>query len=330
MNLPQRQAAVFLDWQSIDCDDLDLSDIHNLVDLQVMDRCTPDQVPVHAADAEIIIVNKVVLDRSILQQLPNLKLICVIATGTNNIDIATATGMGIKVCNVRDYAAASVSQHVFMLILALSGNFLQYQSDIKQGLWQAQSQFCLLTHPMRELHGKSIGLIGYGHIARAVHRIAEAYGLRVLIANSLSSPDAHQEGRVPLKRLLQEADIVSLHCPLSDLSRNLITAEQFEWMKPDSIIINAARGGIINESDLLDALHQGRIAGAGIDCLQTEPPRANDAMINAGLPNLIITPHNAWGAIEARQRLVDGTANNIQAYLNNVLDTPGHPSSVSP
>ncbi len=328
--MPQRTAAVFLDWQSIDCDDLDLSAMRSLVDLTVLDRCTSDQVPAAAADAEIIIVNKVVLDRATLSQLPRLKLICVIATGTNNIDIPAAVEMGIKVCNVSDYAAASVSQHVFMLILALYSNFLPYQSDVGKGLWQVQTQFCLLTHPMRELAGKTIGLIGYGHIAKAVHRVAEAFGLKVIIANSLSAPTTPKAGRLPLKQLLQQADIVSLHCPLSDLSRNLIAAEQFSWMKSDAIIINAARGGIVNETDLLDALRSGQIGGAGVDCLQVEPPRANDPMINAQLPNLIITPHNAWGSIEARQRLVDGTTSNIEAHLHGRLDTPGHPATISP
>jgi glycerate dehydrogenase len=258
------------------------------------------------------------------------QLLCVIATGTNNVDIPAASELGIRVCNVQDYAAAAVSQHVFMLILALYTRFLDYQRDMAADAWQAQNQFCLLNHPIRELAGKTLGLIGYGHIARAVESVARAFGLRVIVANSLATADAPQSGRLPLEQLLQQADIVSLHCPLSDLSRNLIAREQFALMKNEALIINTARGGIINEADLLDALKTGQIGGAGIDCLATEPPRHNDPMINARLPNLIITPHNAWGTIEARQRLVDGTCNNIAALIEDKLDTPGHPASLNP
>lgn len=321
--------CVFLDRLSIDCDDLDLSALHSITQLTTYDRCTPEQVLEKTRDAEIIIVNKVKLDGSILARLTNLKLICVIATGTNNIDFPAANRLGIKVCNVRDYAAASVSQHVFMLILALFTRFAQYQSDIHRGKWQAQDQFCLLNYPTRELQGKSIGLIGYGHIAKAVEKVALAFGMQVLIAQSPVQSQPISSERLPLKDLLMQSDVVSLHCPLTDQTRNLIAAEQFGWMKQSAIIINTARGGIINEADLLDALNNKQIAGAGIDCLSTEPPLPSDPMIQNRLPQLIITPHNAWIALEARQRLVDGTTANIRAYLDNTLDQPGHSQSIA-
>jgi glycerate dehydrogenase len=311
---PHKPSCIFLDRDSIDCNDLDLSAIASMTQLVCLDSCTEAGVAKHAADTEIIIVNKVKLTRSHFEQLPALKLICVIATGTNNVDLAAASDHDIVVCNVRDYAAASVSQHVFLLILSLIRHFMEYQHDIKKGLWQAQDQFCLLTYPMQELSGKTLGLIGYGHIARAVEKIALAFDMKVIIAQSLvHSSDSYN--RLPLDEVLKNADIISLHCPLSDQTRNLIRQEQFALMKTSAIIINAARGGIINEADLLDALRSGQIAGAGIDCMEHEPPTSNDGLINANLPQLIITPHNAWGTLQARQGLVNGTVKNIKDFL---------------
>ena len=306
--------CVFLDKNSIDCGDMDFSVIESLTQLEILDTCSSDEVVAKASHAEIIISNKVNLGAKHFEQLPKLKLICVIATGTNNIDLVAAEKHGIMVRNVKDYAAASVSQHVFMLILALSSGFLEYQRDVKQGAWQNQDQFCLLSHPMQELNGKTIGLIGYGHIAQSVERIALAFGMKVLIAQSFN-PANNYENRTDLNTLLAQSDVISLHCPLSDQTKNLIAKEEFSQMKSNAIIINTARGGIIHESDLLDALKTGEIAAAGIDCLSTEPPTASDPMITANLPQLIITPHNAWGSVQARQRLVDGTAKNIDNFL---------------
>ena len=306
--------CVFLDKNSIDCGDMDFSLIESLTQLEMLDTCSSDEVVAKAGHAEIIISNKVNLGAKHFLQLPKLKLICVIATGTNNIDLVAAEKHGVMVRNVKDYAAASVSQHVFMLILALSSGFLEYQRDVKQGAWQNQDQFCLLSHPMQELNGKTIGLIGYGHIAQSVERIALAFGMKVMIAQSFN-PANNYENRTDLNTLLAQSDVISLHCPLSDQTKNLIAKEEFSQMKSNAIIINTARGGIIHESDLLNALKTGEIAAAGIDCLSTEPPTAGDPMITANLPQLIITPHNAWGSVQARQRLVDGTAQNIDNFL---------------
>ena len=306
--------CVFLDRNSIDCGDMDFSLIDSLTQFKMLDACSSDQVVSKTGNAEIIISNKVNLGAEHFEQLPKLKLICVIATGTNNIDLVAAEKHGILVRNVKDYAAASVSQHVFMLILALSSGFIEYQSDIKQGAWQNQNQFCLLSYPMQELNGKTIGLIGYGHIAQSVERIALAFGMKVLIAQSFN-PANRQENRTDLQTLLAQSDVISLHCPLTEHTRHLIAQDEFSRMKSSAIIINTARGGIIHEPDLLNALKAGEIAAAGIDCLATEPPTANDPMIMANLPQLIITPHNAWGSVQARQRLVDGTAQNIDNFL---------------
>ncbi len=328
--MTERQLAscIFLDRLSIDLGDLDFSAIEGLTLYIAYNQSSRHQILERLRDAEIVIVNKVRLDEDILSQLSKLKLICVIATGTNNIDIAVANRLGIKVCNVKDYSAAAVSQHVFMLTLALYTRFLDYQSDIRQGKWQSQDQFCLLNHPIRELKGKTIGLIGYGHIAKAVEKIALAFDMKVIIAQSLTTSQHQHADRLPLKELLMQSDIVSLHCPLTDLSRNLISAQQFEWMKSSAILINAARGGIVNEADLIDALKSGQIAGAAVDSIEEEPPSPANPIIQAQLPNLIITPHNAWGAVEARQRLVDNTFANIRAYLDNTLDQEGQIQSI--
>lgn len=310
--------CVFLDRQSIDCDDLDLSAIESSTRFRDFDHCDANEVIAKARNAEIIIVNKVQLGRPHLAQLSALKLICVIATGTNNIDLEAATEFGIEVKNVKDYAAASVSQHVFMLILSLTTRFLEYQQDIRKGAWQAQDQFCLLTYPMQELKGKTLGLIGHGHIAEAVEKIAQAFGMTVIISESLREGQEPQQDRVPLKQLLSTSDVISIHCPLTDRTKDLIASPQLEMMKPEALLINTARGGIINEADLLKALEARQIGGAGIDCLSNEPPSASDPMIQANLAQLIITPHNAWGTLQARQRLVDGTAKNIQHYLQDL------------
>lgn len=314
MSLP---VCVFLDRLSIDCDDLDFSAIQEITDLTTYDKTLDDEIMHRLSDATIVIVNKVKLDRLLMQPLPRLRLICVIATGTNNIDLEAARELGIQVSNVKDYAAASVSQHVFMLILALYTRFLDYQADIKNGEWQAQDQFCLLSYPTQELKGKTLGLVGYGHIAKAVEKIALAFGMQVVIAESLQKHQAESTHRVPLTNVLKTSDVISLHCPLTEQTRNLIAAAELKLMKPAAFIINSARGGIINEHDLIQALETGEIAGAGIDCLVEEPPSPDNPMINCTLPQLIITPHNAWGTLQARQRLVDGTCNNIKQFLTN-------------
>ena len=322
MNKPR---CVFLDRDSIDCGDLVFSDLENVTNLETHASCRGEEVAEKAANAEIVIVNKVVLGKSQFEKLPQLKLICVIATGTNNIDLDAASQHGITVCNVRDYAAASVSQHVFMLVLALSTRFLEYQDDINAGAWQAQDQFCLLTHPMQELKGKTLGLVGYGHIARAVEAIALAFGMRVLISESINHGGPVREGRTDFNEIIKQSDVISLHCPLTDQTRNLISQRELQQMKPSAILINTARGGIINEADLLDALRGGEIAGAGIDCLVKEPPDPSDPMITAQLKQLIVTPHNAWGTLQARQRLLDGTVQNIRDFLADNITTRVNP-----
>jgi len=312
MRKPAKPICVFLDKLSIDCNDLDFSVITSSTDLTLYERSCESEVVGRSVNAEIIITNKVRLDRKQIEHLPRLRLICVIATGTNNIDFEAAADNNIKVCNVKDYAAASVGQHVLLLMLSLSTSFMQYQHDVNRGLWQKQDQFCLLSHPIQVLAGKTIGLIGYGHIAKAVEKLVLAFGMKVVISQSLIKT---HEGRLPLNDVLKQSDFISLHCPLTDLTENLIGKPEFEIMKSSAYIINTARGGIINETDLLVALKTGQISGAGLDCLAQEPPPADDPLINANLAQLIITPHNAWGTHFARQKLVDETATNIKQYI---------------
>lgn len=323
--MTEKVNCVFLDLDSIDCEDLDFSSIRHSTRLTNFASTSSDQIVERLKHTDIVIVNKVKLGASHLAQLPQLKLVCVIATGVNNIDLPAAEAAGIKVCNVPNYGASAVSQHVMMLILALSTRFLEYQSDIREGAWQAQDQFCLLSHPILELKGKTLGLIGYGHIAKAVEKLANGFGMKVLLGESLQAERENTDDRVPLQQLYREADIISLHCPLTEQTRNLISREQLQAMKPTALLINAARGGIINETDLLEALTEGWIAGAALDSLETEPPPADHPLLNCGLPQLIITPHNAWGTREARQRLVEGVASNITAFLSrspeNVVTT---------
>ncbi len=311
----QKPRCVFFDRNSIDLDDLDWSAIQSSTDFTSFDHTTPEQVTRHGAQAEIIISNKIRLGTREFAALPDLRLVCVIATGTNNIDHQAAAAHGVEVRNVQDYAAASVSQHVMMLMLVLATRFVDYQQDIREGRWQTQDQFCLLDHPIQSLQGETLGLIGYGHIARAVEQKARAFGMEVIISQSLRAGAAPQPGRVSFAELLERSDFISLHCPLSEWSRNRFGENEFSAMKPGAFIINTARGGIINEAALLQAIQQGEIAGAALDCIEQEPPAADNPIILANLPNLIITPHNAWGTRQARQKLVDGTARNIQQYI---------------
>jgi glycerate dehydrogenase len=313
--MPEKPLCRFLDRASLDRDDMDFSAIEAMTRFESLDQTRPQELTEHAGEAEILIANKVCFGTTEFRALPKLQLLCVIATGVNNVDLDAASDAGIPVVNVRDYAAAAVSQHVFLLMLALMTRFRDYQQAIDTGRWQSQEQFCLLDYPMRELSGKTLGLVGYGHIARSVERIARAFGMEILVAESLRPGASVSPGRIPLLDLLSAADVISLHCPLSGYSRGLIGSEELRLMKPDALLINTARGGIIDESALLTALRTGAIGGAGIDCLEQEPPAPDHPLINAGLSNLIITPHNAWGTREARQRLVDGTADNIRRFL---------------
>ena len=279
---------------------------------QWRDNTDPGEVAKAIADHQVVVVNKVVLDAATLDAADDLQLICAAATGVNNIDLVAAERNGIKVCNARGYATGAVTQHVFATLLTLVTNLDRYRDDVRKGNWSRSEFFCLLDHPITELAGKTMGIVGYGELGQSVARVAEAFGMRVLIA----ARDAGDKrpGRIALDALLAEVDVLSLHTPLTDSTRNLISTRELSLMKTDAILINTARGGIVDEAALLAALETGELGGAALDVLALEPPDENNPLLESQLPGLIITPHTAWASREARQRVVAETAANIAAF----------------
>lgn len=305
--------GVLLDLSTIDRGDLDLTRLQRVCPRwELYDRTVPEVTLRRIKDAHIAVTNKVILNRRVLAGAPNLKLICIAATGTNNVDLEAAREMGIRVSNVERYATPAVVQHVFGLILALTTRLNDYREAVAQGAWQHSEQFCLLDFPIRELAGRTLGIVGYGELGQAVGRVAEAFGMELLIAQRPGGPV--RPGRIPLRELLPRADILTLHCPLTASTRNLIGAGELGLMRPDALLINTARGGIVVEPALADALRRGVIGGAGVDVLGVEPPKEGNPLLLPGIPNLIVTPHIAWAGRESRQRLIDEVALNIEAF----------------
>jgi glycerate dehydrogenase len=252
------------------------------------------------------------LSRELLLGAPRLKLVALAATGTNNVDLIAASMRGIAVCNVRAYCTASVVQHVWWLILGLTQHTQEFSRLSKDGSWTKDEACAVLSHPIRELQGRVFGVIGWGELARGAARVAEAFGMRVIIANRRG--EAPAPGRTNLDELLATADIVSLHCPLTDSTRGLIGERELALMKTDALLINTARGALIDSEALAAALKAGRLGGAGIDVLPREPPVDGDPLLDSQLPNLLVTPHIAWAAREARQRCIDEMAANIRDF----------------
>jgi len=305
--------AVVLDLGSIDRSDLDLNRLRGAWNNWTLHQETGEgAVRERVREAGVVVSNKVVLDRETLGSATGLRLVCVAATGTNNVDLEAARDLEIAVTNVTGYGTPSVVQHVFALILALTTRLPEYMAAVAAGAWERGPQFCLLDFPIRELSGLTLGIVGYGELGRGVARLAEAFGMRVLLAQRPGGPE--QPGRLPLSQLLPEVDILTLHCPLTPHTRNLIGAAALGLMKPDAVLINTARGGIVDESALLEALLSRRIGGAGVDVLTTEPPRRGNPLLTPDVPNLILTPHVAWASRQSRQRLIDEVAENIVAF----------------
>ncbi len=304
----------FLDLATVDRGDLDLSGLkQTLPDWHLYQGTTATETAEHIRDAAVVVSNKVVLDREVLGRARGLRLVCIAATGANNVDLDAARELGIAVANVTGYATPAVVQHVFALILALTTRLPDYRAAVSAGAWQRSSRFCLLDFPIRELAGKTLGIIGHGELGRAVAGIARAFGMEVLVSQRPGGAPA--PGRLPLDALLSRADVLSLHCPLAENTRNLIGERELALMKPGALLINTARGGIVDEGALAEALRRGRLGGAGVDVLTREPPVAGNPLLEPGIPNLIVTPHIAWASRESRQRLVDGVAANIRAFL---------------
>ena len=310
--------GVFLDSDSIAQERLDLGKLNDLpIEWTFYPQTTLEQRQERIGDAEIVLTNKVPMDAEIMEACPSLKLIAVVATGTNVIDIEAAKKNGVGVANVSGYGSYAVAQHTMTLLLALAANVQRYSDDVRAGKWAEQDQFCLLDYPMYELKGKKLVIVGYGEIGQSVAHMAEAFGMEILVASSRPGQDSFGiVERRPLEELLPIADAITFHCPLTDATKNLIDTPQLKAMKSSALIINTARGGLVNEAALAQALKDGEIGGAGIDVLTVEPPKAGNPLIDSDIKNLILTPHCAWGPDETRQRLLNEVVLNVEAFLN--------------
>lgn len=311
--MEQAFKGVFLDAGSLG-NDIDLSKLAKLgctfwpksANSEVIERCL---------GADYIVTNKVVIDAHIMSKLPKLKLICVAATGTNNIDLAAAEARNIMVKNVSDYAGSSIAQLTFSLLGELWSHTSKYNALVKNGDWCKSEHFCLFDKPIVEFSGKKIGLIGYGTLAKSVEKIARAYDMEIIIAERKGA-EYVRSGRVSFQHVIEEADVISIHSPLTLETKNLISTPELNSMKATAVVINTARGGIVNEPALLKALGNNTIAGAATDVLTVEPPSPEHQMLTHSLDNLLVTPHIAWASMEARKRLLNKVIENIESYFN--------------
>ena len=303
--------GVFLDFGSVsNAGDLDPAVLRAVLADLVIHDATPDpQLVEHLAGRAVAIANKVEFSDALMAACPELRLIALTATGTNNVDLEAARSRGIGVCNIRDYCTASVVQHVFAGLLALTHRIREYDRALKAGAWENASQFTMLNFPVRELAGRSIGIVGFGTLGRGVARVAAAFDMTVLVANRPGGPPDPK--RLDLAELLPVVDVLTLHCPITLETRNLIGAAELARMKPDAVLINTARGALVDAAALAAALRAGAIGGAVIDVLTEEPPLHGNPLLAADLTNLIVTPHTAWAAREARQRALAEVAANI-------------------
>jgi len=265
-------------------------------------------------DATLAITNKVPLRAEQLQRLPNLRMIAVAATGYDVVDISYCRTRGIAVANIRNYALHTVPEHAFALITALRRNLLAYRQDVERGRWQEVDQFCFFDHPIRDLHGATLGIVGEGALGQATAAIARGFGMKVLFADH-APPKAEGVLFTPFAEVLTQSDVISLHVPLTAETRNIIGSEQLRKMKRTAILINTARGGLVDEHALVQALTEGLIAGAGFDVLSNEPPKQGNPLLDLRLPNFILTPHVAWASDGAMQFLADQLIDNIEAFV---------------
>ena len=301
-------AIVFLDRESVDANVRKPNFPHSYKEYD--STWTPEEIVDRLKDATIAIINKVPMRADTLQQLPKLKLIAVAATGTDVVDKAYCKQHGITVVNIRNYAFNTVPEHVIALIFALRRNLLTYVKDVANGVWNKSSQFCFLTHPIRDIAGSTLGIVGYGALGKSIGKRAEALGMKVLPFDVMPQP-----GLVDFETILKESDIITLHVPLTPDTKNMIGAKELKMMKPTAILINTARGGLVDEAALAEALKNGTIAGAGFDVLTVEPPKEGNILIDDSIPNLIVTPHVAWASKEAMQILSDQLIDNIEAFV---------------
>ncbi|MFO1456260.1 MAG: NAD(P)-dependent oxidoreductase [Steroidobacteraceae bacterium] len=307
--------AVFLDYETVDAGDLDPSRLLRAIPgLQLLAATRQEDVAARIAGHEVVILNKLRIDRALIAATPTLRLIALAATGTNNVDLVAAREHGVAVCNISDYCTPSVAQHVLGVILALTHRTAEYSRAAVDGTWARSAQFTVLDWPIRELAGRVLGVVGWGVLGQAAARACEAaLGMRVLVANRVGAPP--QPGRIALDELLPQVDVLTLHCPLTPQTTGMIGARELALMKRDALLVNTARGALVDLAALAAALRDGRLGGAAIDVLPQEPPVDGSPLFAAGLPNLIVTPHVAWAARESRQRAIDQIAANAEDFL---------------
>ena len=303
-----QQAIVFLDRELVDAKVRRPDFPHSYKEYQ--STWTQDEIVERLKDADIAIINKVPMRAETLKLLPKLKLIAVAATGTDIIDKAYCKATGITIVNIRNYAFNTVPEHVLALIFTLRRNLFAYTKDVQDGVWNKSSQFCFLTHPIRDVAGSTLGIVGYGALGKSIGKRAEALGMKVLPYDIFPQP-----GLVDFDTILTQSDIITLHVPLTPETKNMIGAKELKKMKPSAILINTARGGLVDEAALVEALKTGTIAGAGFDVLTKEPPKEGNILLDATIPNLIVTPHVAWASKEAMQILADQLIDNIEAFV---------------
>ncbi len=323
--MSEKPVIVVLDGYTLNPGDLSWDPLAALGDCTVHERTAPADIIERAKDADIILTNKTVLDRNVLDQLPKLRYIGVMATGYNVVDLAEADSRGIPVTNVPLYATNSVVQTVFAFILAFTQQVTRHSESVTNGAWASSPDFCFWEAPLAELDGLTMGIVGYGRIGRRVGEVARAFGMKLLINNrSRVEPDGPDMRVAGLEDLFRESDIVSLHCPLTEQSKGMINSKTLAMMKKSALLINTGRGPLIVDDDLARALENGDIAGAGLDVLTEEPPRNGNPLI--GAKNCLITPHIGWATLAARTRLMDIVVANVRAFLDcdavNVVNDP--------
>jgi glycerate dehydrogenase len=312
---PTKPVAVFLDFETLG-PDLDTKNLEALVDVRYHDHSERSEVTRRLAECEIAIVNKCDVDGDAIRASKRLELIALTGTGSDNVDVAAARECGVAVANSRGYCTASLAQHVFALILTLTRQIEGYSALVRRGAWSGSRMFAMFDYPVRDLSGRTLGIVGSGTLGQAVARLGECFGMRVSVAARPGTPRGQvPAGRVHFDDLLEQADVLSLHCPLTSTTKHMIGVSQLKRMKRDALLINTARGGLVDSEALAAALRAGEIGGAGIDVLAAEPPPADHPLLAPDIPNLIVTPHVAWTAREARQRALDQVTENIADFL---------------
>lgn len=302
---------VFLDRSTIEASIRAPGFAHEWVDYPAT---AAEEVVERLRGAQVAVVNKVRLDRAALLQLPGLRMIAICATGTDNVDLAAARERGIVVSNIRGYARHAVPEHVFALALALRRNLIAYRGDLRRGLWQQSDQFCLFTHPIRDLAGSTLGIVGRGVLGEAVAALGRAFQMDILFAEHKGAQEI-RPGYAPFDRVLAASDVLTLHCPLTPKTQGMIGMPELARMKPSAILVNTARGGLVDEAALARALREGVVAGAGFDVLAVEPPREGNPLLELDLPNFLLTPHVAWASDRAMQAMADQLVENIEAFI---------------